>query len=681
MYDAIIVKIMIRLSGPPDARNDLPAPPAFTLWDTLIAVSLTALSAILYVRTCAPSLLFGDSGEFQFVPYILGIAHPTGYPLYVMLGWLWSHLLPLGNVAYRMNLFSSFWAALTVGVSYLLARNFIARAAGRYEPVATRAAAGVVAATFAVTQTFWSQAVIAEVYTLNALFVALVLLLFLLWAQTPLRRAHLVALALTFGLALTHHRTILALVPGMLVCFLLLKREPTGGQGIAVAPSHVRVLWRDGIVVAAGVLAPLLLYLYLPLRAPYVPYTTLPLSQEQQLVLYENTGRGLLDHITAAVFAENLRLATGREDAAAEWTTRLARAAAALYRQVGAAGICLALIGLACMAWKRRWSWLSLSILSYAVGVIFNLLYAIGDVEVLYIPSYLLVTLWIGVGLITLSEMVARASTTRVGYGVLLLGAALPVWLLVQNFPLVDRSSDVAAEAMWRPILERPIPSGAVLVTNDRDEMMPLWYYQYVENQRRDLLGLFPGIVSDPAYKDIGGVLEQTVASGRPLFLIKPMPGLEVKVQLESTEELPPLVRVVGPAAINPPTHLVNAPLDGRVRLIGYNISPAVVRAGNTLALQLYWTPLQPLPYDYTTYIHVVDDEGNLIAQSDHRPGGVYYPTSLWKQGEQLLDVHIIELPPSARPGTYHLRAGMYLYPSMQSLGAAIQIGSVTIEG
>ena len=57
--------------------------------------------------TLAPTVLAGDGGEFQFVPYLLGVAHPTGYPLYTLLGWLWSHLLPVGDVAYRMNLFSA----------------------------------------------------------------------------------------------------------------------------------------------------------------------------------------------------------------------------------------------------------------------------------------------------------------------------------------------------------------------------------------------------------------------------------------------------------------------------------------------------------------------------------------------------------------------------------------------
>ncbi len=664
-------------SDPSVAHDGNPSLSVLALWDLLIAGALAGVSAALYVRTCAPSLLFGDSGEFQFVPYILGIAHPTGYPLYVLLGWLWGHLLPLGNVAYRMNLFSSFWAAMTVGISYLLMQSLIMRTIGERSRILTQTAASIASATFAVSQTFWGQAVIAEVYTLNAFFVVLVLLLFLHWTRAPLHRGRIMVLAFTFGLALTHHRTILALLPGMFVCSLLLRQS--GCQATSVSLPRTHVLWREGMIGVVCVLVPSLLYLYLPLRAPHVPYTTLSLSQEQQLVLYENTGQGLLDHITGAIFTENLRLGADLWGTVPSWTTRLAMVTELLRGQFGLVGICLAFLGLARMVWMRQWPWLSLTALSYAVGVLFNLIYVIGDVEVLYIPSYLLVTLWVGIGLVTLAEMVARVGTRWAGYAMLLFSMALPIWLFTQHLPQVDRSSDVTAETMWRPILERPIPSGAVLISNDRDEMMPLWYYQYVEGQRRDLLGLFPRIVNEPSYRDIGGVLDQAIASGRPVFLIKPMPGLEIKVQLEHEEGLAPLVRVVGRAATRLPMHLIDARLDSQVRLMGYNIPTTIARAGDTLALQLYWEPLQSLLHNYTSYVHVVDDQGNLVAQSDHLPGGVYYPTSLWKRGEQLLDAHTITLPSTDRLEIYHLWVGMYCYPTMQPLGSAIRIGSVMV--
>ena len=72
-----------------------------------------ALPLSAYVATLVPGVDFWDTGELQTVPYILGIAHPTGFPLYVLCGWLWSHLVVVGTVAYRMNLLSAFAVAIS----------------------------------------------------------------------------------------------------------------------------------------------------------------------------------------------------------------------------------------------------------------------------------------------------------------------------------------------------------------------------------------------------------------------------------------------------------------------------------------------------------------------------------------------------------------------------------------
>ena len=67
-------------------------------------------------------MLDGDQGEFQYIPAILGIPHSTGFPLYVLLGHVWSGL-PIGTLAYRMNLFSGLWGALTIAALYLILRS------------------------------------------------------------------------------------------------------------------------------------------------------------------------------------------------------------------------------------------------------------------------------------------------------------------------------------------------------------------------------------------------------------------------------------------------------------------------------------------------------------------------------------------------------------------------------
>ena len=75
--------------------------------DGLVAALAGVLALGVYVRSLAPGLLWGDSAEFQMAAWLGGFAHPTGYPLYLMLGWLWTHLVPLRDPAFRMNLFSA----------------------------------------------------------------------------------------------------------------------------------------------------------------------------------------------------------------------------------------------------------------------------------------------------------------------------------------------------------------------------------------------------------------------------------------------------------------------------------------------------------------------------------------------------------------------------------------------
>src|SRR5581483_9942539 len=83
--------------------------------DAAWAAFLGLLAFGLYAATLAPDVLEGDSGEFQYVTYTLGVPHATGYPLYALTGWLWSHLLPLGSVAWRVNLYSAAAGAAAVG--------------------------------------------------------------------------------------------------------------------------------------------------------------------------------------------------------------------------------------------------------------------------------------------------------------------------------------------------------------------------------------------------------------------------------------------------------------------------------------------------------------------------------------------------------------------------------------
>lgn len=176
-------------------------------WWIGLAVALAAF--VGYVAKLAPGLLRADVGEFQTLAVTLGYAHPTGYPVYLLLAKL-ATLIPIGAVPYRVNLLSAIMGAVAVGVLYLLGRLLTGR---RWVPVA-----GALA--LAVSPTFWSQAIIAEVYTPAAVCMIAVLFWLGLWQQTG-RLRRLFAGACLGGVSLGVHSTVALMAPAAMLFVLL----------------------------------------------------------------------------------------------------------------------------------------------------------------------------------------------------------------------------------------------------------------------------------------------------------------------------------------------------------------------------------------------------------------------------------------------------------------------------
>src|SRR5215212_11624809 len=219
----------------------------------LAGLGITAFVFILYLRTLAPTILPYDSPNLLDTPMlqmqvcVLGMSHPTGYPSFLMLSHLFTYL-PFGDCAYRANLASATYAALSVfvlfGAGYLLSGRRLV-------------AAGAAALGFGVSVTLWSQAVISEVYTLNALFVALTLLTLLLWREQR-KDGYLMLSALLVGLSMTDHLTSGLLVPASLIFVGLVEWRKLVDVKL--------VLKGVGLFVVG--LSP---YLYLPIRSAMDP--------------------------------------------------------------------------------------------------------------------------------------------------------------------------------------------------------------------------------------------------------------------------------------------------------------------------------------------------------------------------------------------------------------------------
>ncbi|MBN1580429.1 MAG: DUF2723 domain-containing protein [Anaerolineae bacterium] len=175
--------------------------------DAFLAVLITLVALAAYVRTLAPDLLYGDSAEFQTLAYTFGTTHSTGYPTYLLLARLFG-FLPLGTPAWRINFFSAAGAAVTVGSIYLLARYLT--------PSRIGAALGSLA--LALSGVFWSQAIIAEVYTPALAWLAIILILLWQWdARFPDKKWSLFGASTLAGFGLGMHMYVGLIAPAAVV--------------------------------------------------------------------------------------------------------------------------------------------------------------------------------------------------------------------------------------------------------------------------------------------------------------------------------------------------------------------------------------------------------------------------------------------------------------------------------
>jgi tetratricopeptide (TPR) repeat protein len=409
------------------------------------AVGLAAF--VLYVLGACRTIYVGDSGELVAAVHVLGIPHPSGYPLYVLLGKLWTLAVPVGSIAFRMSLFSAACAAVAVALLHRLGlRLGLGRAA---------AAAG--ALLFAVSPSFWGEANVQRVYALNAVFVMLAASAAAAWRASG-RDRDLLAAAFLCGLGATNH-TFMALMAGAIGLFVVASR-----------PAIVK-RWRLVAGGAACFAAGLLPYAYLPLRSRMEPR---------------------LDWGNPETFQAFRDVVTRRDFWGRAWIERpsdlliiLGDYAASLWTEMLWAGAILAAVG--AVAARRRHPVL-LPLLVMAVNFLAVALHGSrSDIFIwhrYYIPSYAMAALLAAMGIDHLSRRLRWASAVAL---------ALPLVGLLAHYREFDRSRYRIAEDFSRKLLQT-IPPGAHLAASDDNILFVLIYLHLVEGARPDVDLLMQGV-------------------------------------------------------------------------------------------------------------------------------------------------------------------------------------------
>lgn len=641
--------------------------------DRQIGLLLFAFVFGNYLRTLAPGLLAGDPGEFQFAAWRLGLAHPTGYPLYMLLGWAWQHGLALAGVnpATALNAFSAFSAAIAVALLYRLMYNWLPG-----NPALRRLTAIFTALLLAANPTFWNQSLIAEVYALHVLFVAAILLSLGIgdWelglgsrkgANSPIPVPHSpIPLALLIGLSLTHHLMTLLLLPGILLFLAGVQYRHAG----TFIPNSAML--KKGAIALLALGLPLLLYVYIPLRSgpEASPWYHQPLGDEV-LTLYQNNWPSFLRFMSGRSISVGFR-SVG--DAAAQ----IGFAVTQWRLHFTWLGLLLMGAGLYNLFAQRRWDVLTLTLIYAVIQQLFNLFYAIGDIYVYYIPLYFMGAIWAGFGVHWLASAHwlkgyraapgNQATNPAANFLLPLVLLLLPFYLVRTYLPQVNQADAAGARVRWEEILNAQPPANAILISNDRNEIVPLFYLQNVEGRATKMAGLFPLIAADARFADVGATIETALAvgAGRPVYLIKPMPGLEARFDLAARTS--PLVEVVGAAAAPTALVAINRTL-GPLTLLGY----ATEAQGADLLVTLQWRVDARLAADYTTTVQLFDANMQKVGQDDRAPGGLFYPTSLWKPGERLIVRHAISL--DGQTATAML-VGMYTGADIELLAPPLEI-------
>lgn len=441
-------------------------------WPALF-VGLTSLAA--YLLTLAPTVASNDAGRFQTASPLLGIGHPTGYPTFIIFGKLFT-LLPLGDVAYRVNLMAAVFGGMAAVLLYLVCRGI----------GAARIPAAGSALVFAFSATFWSQATLGEVYTMNAFFALLITLLLLRWRGSG-SASNIVLAAFVYGVSFGNNAGMVLFGPMFLVLLI------SGGKG--------RITVARLLSGAAALLAGLSVYAYVPLRGFTGAWSNYgdPVNDWEDVWTVVSGARfqGLMDPSFGTVIGN---LGGFLYQFSAQAPEPFGYALLGLLAVGGTGG------GIRLFIKERGARPVAVAFgLGLAATLLYALSYEIDDIAVYYIPVYMILSVLLSVGVSGAGRLKfarPRAAVVPVFAAALVLGL---------NFAPSDRSQYYEERTRSEDIL-RALPEDAVLY--GKVEIIPVTYLTEVEDDRPDvtLRWLDGGTIEDRFAGDIEG--------GRPVYFI-----------------------------------------------------------------------------------------------------------------------------------------------------------------
>lgn len=395
-------------------------------------VVASLIPLVIYLKTLLPGLGFWDTAEFQTIAYTMDIAHPPGYPTYIILGKIFTELFPLNSIAFRMNFFSALTSALAGGflaiTIYALTKRFTVSL--------------FCSLFFSLSEVVWSISLRAEVHSLHLLFTA-VLFCLAVYQNLSRRKDLIYPLFFILGLSFGNHLLTLFFVPSA----LLLTARSFKIQHLA--------LFVLGLLV----------YLLLPIVGLLKP----PLTVDYNLATVD----GFLRHVTGRDFNGFMH----------GWVGGSLSSAMQFYYRFLSQFFWLFVPGLiGFILTFRKFLRLNIIFIIFVVGTLgFSLRYQNAVLERYFIPSFLVLSIWAGVGLGGIWSL-----TNKLLRGVLvLILIALLFYEVKNNYVRVDQSGNISAYNFATEALESC--DGNAIIFSWWSYSTPLWYMTKVEKLRSDV--------------------------------------------------------------------------------------------------------------------------------------------------------------------------------------------------
>jgi hypothetical protein len=602
---------------------------------------------LLYFFTLIPSVLPADNGEFQLVAWKLGIAHPPGYALYTMVGWLFSRFFT--SPAFALNLLSAILAAITLVIVSRTVRTL----------TGSIVAGLLTASLLGVSTTFWAQATTANIRMPTAFFTALCVSLLVSWSRSRVvgdqgsdRRSKIDPLnwfAFVFALGLGHHVSLI--FPGIFFVLYIFLVDPK----LIRQPRR----WLKPIGFFALGLLPLL---YLPLRGAMGGAfadgeAAAFLAQPDQFLAYA-TGRGFegdffyFINTRPELFLDRVQLLPTLFDFQFNWLVFMLFA-------IGA----VRLIG-------KDWKLAIMLLGGIALHTFITLAYRAPQTVEYLIPAYVLLALVVGYSLqpFGVSSHASRIThhVLRITHYVLRIACCVAIIsLFISHFPSYQwLRANEDARAYAQDLLNAA-PPNAVLLSNWH-WANPLWYVQQVEGLRTDVEVQYVYPRGEELSQSWLNAIEAGLKANRPVvvdmffrdpFKASPYHFVPIGTAAYEVRAAPLTDR---PAAFTSS----DIDFDGKFRIIGQQLLTPSTAAGEPLTLLVAYR-VEAAPEPTTSFfVHLVNPDGSVIGQADRT-----VQTGRYQVGEVFVErFHVTPLL-HVQPGEYQLLTGAYTNAPLRSAG------------